>query len=127
MKKVFLFLCGLSLLSLVGCASAPKALYSWGEFPKQTYLSLSLPEKSSPQDQVLKLEKDIEQAKAKNAAVPPGLYAHLGMQYLNMNNAAKASQYFELERQVYPESTVLMDRLLMKKADQKQTSVGGRK
>ena len=118
MRHIFLLMSGLVSLSLVGCATAPKSLYSWGEFPQQTYLSLSLPEKATPQDQVLKLEKDIEKAKAKNLAVPPGLYAHLGLQYLNMNDAPRAIQYFELERQVYPESTVLMDRLLKKMTGQ---------
>jgi hypothetical protein len=117
-RHIFLLMSGLASLSLVGCATAPKSLYSWGEFPQQTYLSLSLPEKAMPQDQVLKLEKDIEKAKAKNLAVPPGMYAHLGLQYLNMNDAPRAIQYFELERQVYPESTVLMDRLLKKMTGQ---------
>ena len=55
MKKLLLLLGGLTVLSLAGCASAPKPLYSWGEFPQQTYLSLSLPEKALPQDQILKL------------------------------------------------------------------------
>ena len=124
MRHIFLLMSGLISLSLVGCATAPKSLYSWGEFPQQTYLSLSLPEKAMPQDQVLKLEKDVEKAKAKNLAVPPGLYAHLGLQYLNINDAPRAIQYFELERQVYPESTVLMDRLLKKMTGQ---SVAGAK
>ena len=118
MRHIFLLMSGLVSLSLVGCATAPKFLYSWGEFPQQTYLTLSLPEKATPQDQVLKLEKDIEKAKAKNLAVPPGMYAHLGLQYLNMNDAPRAIQYFDLERQVYPESTVLMDRLLKKMTGQ---------
>ncbi|RLL34803.1 DUF4810 domain-containing protein [Acinetobacter cumulans] len=124
MRHIFLLMSGLFLLSLVGCATTPKSLYSWGEFPQQTYLALSLPEKATPQDQVLKLEKDIERAKAKNLAVPPGMYAHLGLQYLNMNDTPRAIQYFELERQVYPESTVLMDRLLKKMTGQ---SVAGAK
>ena len=101
-------------MTLVGCVSAPKSLYSWGEYPQQTYLMLSLTEKTSLQEQIGKLEKDIEKAKAKNAAVPPGLYAHLGLLNLNINNGPRAVQYFELERQTYPESTVLMDRLLKK-------------
>lgn len=125
MKKLFLLLGGLASITLVGCVSAPKPLYSWGEFPQQTYLSLTLVEKASPQDQILKLEKDVEKAKAKNAAVPPGLYAHIGMQYLNMNDAPRAIQYFELERQVYPESAVLMDRLLKKMTG--QTTAGAKK
>jgi len=114
MKKIVLVLGVICTMTLVGCVSAPKSLYSWGEYPQQTYLMLSLPEKTSPQEQIGKLEKDIEKAKAKNAAVPPGLYAHLGLLNLNINNGPRAVQYFELERQTYPESTVLMDRLLKK-------------
>ena len=123
MKNLLLFMTATALLGLVGCASGPKSLYSWGEYPQQSYLTLSLPEKAAPQDQVLKLGKDIQKAKAKNLAVPPGLYAHLGMQYLTMNDAPRAIQYFELERQVYPESTVLMDRLLKKMTGQSTTGV----
>ena len=108
MKKIVLVLGAICTMTLVGCVSAPKSLYSWGEYPQQTYLMLSLPEKTSPQEQIGKLEK------AKNAAVPPGLYAHLGLLNLNINNGPRAVQYFELERQTYPESAVLMDRLLKK-------------
>ena len=114
MKKIVLVLGAICTMTLVGRVSAPKSLYSWGEYPQQTYLMLSLPEKTSPQEQIGKLEKHIEKAKAKNAAVPPGLYAHLGLLNLNINNGPRAVQYFELERQTYPESTVLMDRLLKK-------------
>ena len=79
---------------------------------------LAVPEKTSPQQQILALEKDVEKAKAKNAAVPPGLYAHLGLLNLNIQNGPRAIEYFELERQIYPESTVLMDRLLKKMTTQ---------
>lgn len=114
MNTVKLILGGLLTLTLIGCASAPAPLYSWGSYPQQSYLSLSVPDKAQPMTQIGELEKDIEKAKAKNAAVPPGLYAHLGWLNLNVHNAVRAAEYFELERQVYPESTVLMDRLLNK-------------
>ena len=122
MKSILLILGMITSFSFVGCTSAPKALYSWGEYPQQAYLMLSVPEKTSPQEQISKLEKGIEKAKAKNDAVPPGLYAHLGLLNLNINNGSRAVEYFELERQVYPESTVLMDRLLKKMTTQ---STGG--
>ena len=80
MKIVLFLISCLATFSLVGCASSgPKSLYRWGEFPQQTYLMLSVPEKTSPQQQISLLEKDIEKAKARNEAVPPGLYAHLGL------------------------------------------------
>lgn len=125
MKNIFLLLGVVISLSLIGCANGPQSLYSWGTYPQQTYLLLSVPEKTSPQEQIAKLEKDIEKAKSKNSAVPPGLYAHLGLLNLNLNNDLRAVEYFELERQVYPESTVLMDRLLRKMTG--QTTVTGAK
>ncbi|MCH7314803.1 DUF4810 domain-containing protein [Acinetobacter sp. ANC 3882] len=101
-------------IGLVGCAAGPQPLYSWGSYTQQTYLMYNASEKATPNAQMIKLEAEIEKAKAKNLAVPPGLYAHLGLLSLQQNNAQKAVEYFQLERQVYPESTVLMDRLLQK-------------
>lgn len=112
MKNLFL-LC-LGGLTLVGCATQQSALYSWGSYPEQTYLMYSQPQKAPPSLQIQKLEAEIEKSRAKNLAVPPGLYAHLGLMYSEENNLIKATEYFQLERQTYPESTVLMDRLLQK-------------
>ncbi|MCH7394871.1 DUF4810 domain-containing protein [Acinetobacter dispersus] len=112
MKKILFT--SLITIGLVGCAAGPQPLYSWGSYTQQTYLMYNQPEKATPSAQIIKLEAEIEKAKAKNQAVPPGLYAHLGLLSLQVNNAQKAVEYFQLERQVYPESTVLMDRLLRK-------------
>jgi hypothetical protein len=112
MKKLLCIL-SLSVLGLVGCStSSQRPLYSWGSFPQQMYLTLSEPAKALPESQIQLLEKDIEMAKAKNLAIPPGLYAHLGMLYLESHQSTRAADYFELEKQAYPESTVLMNRLL---------------
>lgn len=121
MKKILLT--SLITIGLVGCAAGPQPLYSWGSYTQQTYLMYNAPEKAMPNAQITKLEAEIEKAKGKNLAVPPGLYAHLGLLYLQENNAQKATEYFQLERQVYPESTVLMDRLLQKMS----TNVGSGK
>lgn len=112
MKKILFT--SLITIGLVGCAAGPQPLYSWGSYTQQTYLMYNQPEKATPSAQIIKLEAEIEKAKAKNLAVPPGLYAHLGWLSLQVNNAQKAAEYFQLERQVYPESAVLMDRLLRK-------------
>lgn len=103
---------------LVGCVSTPGPLYQWGSYPQQNYLMYSQPQKATPGAQIIKLEAEVEKAKAKSLAVPPGLYAHLGLMYLHENQFARAATYFELERQVYPESSVLMNRLLEKMTTQ---------
>ena len=111
MKYLFL---SLMILAFTGCASTPTSLYQWGSFQEQTYLMYSAPGKVAEQDQIVKLESEIEKSKAKGLAVPPGLYAHLGLLYMNGSNFPRASEYLELERQTYPESQVLMNRLLSK-------------
>ena len=112
MKKIVLS--SVLALGLVGCATGPQSLYNWGSYPHQTYLMYTAPEKATPSAQITTLEAEIQKTKGKGLAVPPGLYAHLGLLYLQENNSQKAIEYFQLERQVYPESTVLMDRLLQK-------------
>ena len=67
-------------VGLVGCASTtPKTLYNWGSYPQQNYLMYSEPGKALPSTQILKLEAEIEKSKGQNLAVPPGLYAHMGL------------------------------------------------
>ena len=113
MKKTVLALIALSLV-LVVCGGGATSLYRWGEFPQQTYNYMSERSKVSPLEQIARLEKDIEKSKAENRAVPPGLYGHLGLLNLDIQNSQRAAMYFQLEKQVYPESTVLMNRLLQR-------------
>lgn len=111
----------LMVLMLSGCATTP-SLYSWGTYPQQTYLMYVSPEKATATMQIAQLEQDIETAKAKGLAVPPGLYGHLGLLYLQTQNMQKAGQYFELEKNTYPESSILMDRLLQKRNTTKESA-----
>lgn len=101
-------------VSLTGCVSQPKSLYNWGSYQTQLYTMYSKPDKAGPQQQIAALEKDIQKTKAASQAVPPGLYAHLGYEYSLTGNNQKAREYLELEKQVYPESTVYIDRLLQR-------------
>jgi len=104
----------LMMLALSGCATTP-SLYNWGTYPQQTYLMYVSPDKATATMQIAKLEQEIETTKSQGQAVPPGLYGHLGLLYLQTQNMPKAEHYFEFEKSTYPESSVLMDRLLKKK------------
>ncbi|OUY07158.1 DUF4810 domain-containing protein [Acinetobacter populi] len=114
MKNLIFALC--CMIGLFGCTTTPKSLYYWGSYPNQTYLMYSDTTKASPSAQINTLEKDIQKAQAKNLAIPPGFYAHLGLMYLEEGNYSKAENYFQLEKQVYPESTTLINRLLNEKS-----------
>ncbi len=107
-NSILLFL----LLALGGCAS--QTIYYWGHYQELLYDQYQTPGKSTPETQVLKLEEDIEVARSKNKPLPPGFFAHLGYQYLQMGRTEDAKVSFESEKRQFPESAVLMDRFLKK-------------
>lgn len=100
------------LIALSSCAS--KTIYHWGHYQELLYDQYSTPGKATPEYQVTKLEEDIQIAKSKNKPLPPGFYAHLGYQYLQMGRTSDAKNSFETEKRQFPESAVLMDRFSKK-------------
>lgn len=97
---------------LAGCASrGPGPLYLWESFPRQQYDAL-LREGFSPEEQIRLLEAHAEKARGANAALPPGLRAHLGMLHLAAGNVDRARELWTAEKAAFPESAAYMDRLL---------------
>lgn len=105
----FLFL----LILMISCSSS-KDIYYWGHYQDLLYDQYQTPGKATPETQVLKLEEDIEKARSLNKPLPPGFYAHLGYQYLQMGKTTEAKDSFIAEKKQFIESTVLMDRFLKK-------------
>jgi hypothetical protein len=95
-----------------GCAS--HSIYHWGDYEDLIYAQYHEPGKATPEYQIEKMQADIQRAKSENKPLPPGFYAHLGYQYLQLGKAAEARQCFETEKGNFPESAVLMDRFLKK-------------
>jgi len=102
------------ILSLVLCGCASSTHYYWGEYENLIYTQYQEPGKATPDVQIQKMEADIQKAASKNLPLPPGFYAHLGFQYLQIGKAGEARQYLTAEKKAFPESTVLMDRFLKK-------------
>ena len=119
-NKVFFPLISFFRVSLVlvasifvgGCAS--QSIYYWGDYEDLIYAQYHEPGKATQEYQIEKMQADIQRAKSKNKPLPPGFYAHLGYQYLQLGKAGEARQYFEIEKGNFPESAVLMDRFLKK-------------
>jgi hypothetical protein len=103
-------LTGLAALCLSGCAVPHKPLYAWGSY--QTQVHAHLKNQSSPEQQILDIEKDLALAAAQGAAVPPGTYAHLGLMYLNTGKHEQAGQAWTREKELFPESGAFIDYLL---------------
>lgn len=94
-----------------GCATR-NTLYQWGNYENQIYAMYADSGKTSPQDQIAKLESDREQARAANKALPPGFQAHLGYLYFQTGKLDQAVAAFETEKLLFPESRPYMDRLI---------------
>jgi len=106
-------------------------MYHWGDYSNSLYNS-----KKNPSDEnLLKhkqvLEEIVKQSNEKSLRVPPGVYAELGYIYFRQNNGKEAERYFELEKQLYPESTVFMQRLIQsieaRKSNDSPKEVGDQK
>lgn len=111
-----------ALASLVGAVLAqgcgPGPLYHWGHYEPLVYEMYAHPGKAEPAEQIDELTEDIAVAQARNRLVPPGVHAHLGYMYLQQGNAMAAREQFEIEKRLFPESSVFMDRLLSQMAAQ---------
>lgn len=103
----------LALILMAGC-QAPRPLYYWGNYEGSLYEAYSSPQKTSPADQIAKLQEDLAKGASRGMKANPGLHAQLGYLYLQTGNFEAARKEFEIEKALFPESAVLMDRLLRK-------------
>ncbi|MCT7654341.1 DUF4810 domain-containing protein [Oceanimonas sp. NS1] len=85
---------------LAGCAG-PKTLYHWDGYQSSVYQHYQ-EDGSDMDEQVAVLEESIEEAKAKDRIVAPGLHAHLGLLYANSGRGQQAMEQFELENSCFP-------------------------
>lgn len=97
-------------LALTGCATRQQPLYSWNNYTDHVYSYLK--NEASPEEQVLSMEKGIQQANASQRTLPPGYYAHLGLMYLNSGRTDQALNAWEHEKRVFPESVPYIDYLI---------------
>lgn len=116
----------LSAVLVSGCANRPAPLYAWGSYQTQVYAHFKA-QKTSPQEQLLALEKDLELAAAKGATPPPGFHAHMGLLHLSLGQDGQAAQAFLTEKRLFPESAAYVDFLMNKnKAPTKAQAITNR-
>lgn len=107
--KTALVAAGIGLIA-VGCA--PQQHYYWGHYEDSVYVSTVDAGSLTPNKQIDILRGDAQKAAAKNQPLPPGFHAHLGMLYFQVGDMQNARVEFEAEKAQFPESGVLMDRML---------------
>lgn len=110
MRKALWLLVAAASVFLAGCQSNQR--YYWGSYEDLVYVSFSEPGKLSPAEQIKVMEEDLRYADEHSKPVPPGFHAHLGYLYSKVGNKEAARANFETEKRLFPESAVLMDRLL---------------
>ena len=90
---------------LAGCGNAggPRSLYYWdGTYSSSLYSYLN--EDGDATEQISRLENLVQTSTQRGYKVAPGLYAHLGLLYLNNGNLGAANANFDKEVQNFPES-----------------------
>lgn len=93
-------------LVLLGCSTTN---YHWGSYEKSLYRYYKNP--ASVEELGEALGEVIEEGEAKGS-VPPGIYAEYGQVLLTIGKAQAAIIYFEKEKNVWPESSMLMDNMI---------------
>lgn len=97
------------LLALPGCASRV-GLYDWNQYDASLYRYYKDP--SSAEGFRISMETHLKALEAKGLRPAPGLYAELGTLYLESGDRRTAVDYYQKERDAWPESRHLMDAML---------------
>ena len=104
-SKIGLASLTLFAILLAGCGNAggPRSLYYWdGTYSSSLYSYLN--EDGDATEQISRLENLVQTSTQRGYKVAPGLYAHLGLLYLNNGNLGAANANFDKEVQNFPES-----------------------
>ena len=97
------------LVLMTGCAKN-RGLYQWGGYDAALYRSYKSPEAVVALQ--TQLERHIAAMNAGKRKVAPGLYAELGSLYLQAGKPEAAVEQYRNERELWPESRILMDALI---------------
>ena len=126
-SKIGLASLALFAILLAGCGNAggPRSLYYWdGTYSSSLYSYLN--EDGDATEQISRLENLVQISTQKGYKIAPGVYAHLGLLYLNNGNLGAANANFDKEAQNFPESREYINfikgskNLTPKKVEQKE-------
>lgn len=117
MKRIIL-LYGVMALCLAGCGAKTK--YAWNGYDDTLYQHYKNP--AEYENFAAKLKEAVEEATA-SGNVPPGMYAEYGYVLFEQGSTGEAARYFRMESDKWPESRVLMAKLIkLAEADGKKKS-----
>ncbi len=125
-KLIVIAVSFVAVIFFSGCV-ANKQMYYWGEYSDTLYDAKKTPGYESLAKHKEMLENIVEESQKRNLRLPPGVCAELGYLYALQNNTKKAVQLFQTEKQTYPESTILMDRMIQQTEKRAETGVSSGK
>lgn len=105
------------ILAFGGCA--PKPLYGWGDYEGSLRACYVDHDESEAQAD---LERTIAADQQSGQRVPPGAYAEYALLLYKSGQSQRAIEYFRLEATTFPESKVLMDKLVAKIQDRERSA-----
>ena len=98
----------MAVLLAMGCA--PKTMYEWNGYDDTLYSHYRDP--ADQEKNLARLQALVQKNEHDQVKMPPGVYADYGYALLEAGRPTEAVVYFEKERSVWPESTVLMEKLI---------------
>jgi hypothetical protein len=104
-----------------GCVQKAKPMYNWCNYSDSLYSCKKNDGTETLTQHQAVLERIITESKEKSMRVPPGVCAELGYVYAAQNRSQEAIGLYEQEKQTYPESALLMNRLISQ--TEKRTTV----
>lgn len=110
-RKTLLLAAAVFALSVLaqGCASPRK--YAWGNYDTTLYAHYKSPQ--NLEAHLERLEEIVRSAEAESPGrVPPGLYAEYGYALYEAGRTDEAIYWFEKEKAQWPESNVLMEKMI---------------
>lgn len=105
-----------STLLLGGCA--PAELFYWGDYENSLYERYVENEMGHTEAQ---LQESFAYAESTNQRVPPGLYADYGFMLYKRGDKNGAINFFDKEKTLYPEASLLMTKLIDRVNQQKNS------
>lgn len=103
-QKILLCLCLLQFAS--GCV---QTRYAWNGYDDKLYQHYKNP---AEYDEFVEHLKEVIEDGEASGRVPPGIYAEYGFALYEKGNLPEAAKYFKLENDKWPESRVLMAKMI---------------
>ena len=127
MRKAVLLL-AVSAAALLAAACGPKTMYTWHGYDDSLYAHYKNPQDHAKH--IERLQQIVTQTEADGLKMPPGVYAEYGYALLEESRFDESVTYFKKEKETWPESAVIMDKMIRnvgRLQGTKKTAAGGLK